>query len=150
VSTLAEALRLLSREEVVEGRAALLAVVEADPGNADAWAYLSGAHLGLGEVEAAQDASARALDLGPDRFAPLLKAGELSFRLGDLVAAEAWFLAALRSVEPGSREAAAAKDDLVIVRRRLRSSITHGAVLPRIRLPFARFRLREKLLEGTR
>jgi len=150
VTTLAEALRLLAREEVVEGRDALLAIVAADPGSAPAWAYLSGAHLGLGAVAEAQEASERALALDPGGFAPLLKAGELAFRLGDLSAAEAWFLAALRAADPASRDAAVAKDDLVIVRKRLRTSISHGAVLPRLRLPFARFRLREKPLEGTR
>jgi tetratricopeptide (TPR) repeat protein len=133
VNELSAALRFLAREEFTEGRDALLGLVASEPEHADAWAYLSGAHLALGEAEPAQAASARALELDPDGFAPLLKAGELALRLGDLQGAETRFLAALRSVEPSSPEAAAARRSLVIVRNSLRKSIAHGAVLPKLR-----------------
>lgn len=131
MSTLASPLRALAREEWVEGRDGLLAVVAGEPDNADAWAYLSGAHLALAEVEPARHASERALELDPDGFAPRLKAGELALRLGDLRLAEAQFLAALRAVEPGTSEAAAARRLLALVRTRLERSIRHGAQLPR-------------------
>lgn len=133
MSALASPLRALAREEWLEGRDGLLRVVADEPDNADAWAYLSGAHLALAEVEPAQQASERALELDPDGFAPLLKAGELALRLGDLRLAETQFVAALRAVEPGTPQAAAARRLLVLVRTRLDRSIRHGAILPRLR-----------------
>jgi tetratricopeptide (TPR) repeat protein len=156
MTDLSSALRSLAREEWSDGRDGLLALVAAEPENADAWAYLSGAHLALADVEAAQVACRRALDLAPDAFAPLMKAGELSFRLGDLQAAEERFVAAMRAVEPGTPEAAAAKHALIVVRARLRGSIAHGARLPAwriprvIRLPLRRLRGWRQPLEGTR
>jgi tetratricopeptide (TPR) repeat protein len=156
MTDLTSALRSLAREEWVEGREGLLAIVAAEPGHADAWAYLSGAHLALADVDGAQAASGRALALAPDAFAPQMKAGELSFRLGDLQMAEARFLAALRATEPGTPEAAAAKKALVVVRTRLRGSISHGARFPSLRIPrpirspFRRLRTRRQPLEGTR
>jgi tetratricopeptide (TPR) repeat protein len=158
VDSLAAALRALAREEWADGRDGLCAVVAQRPDDARGWAFLSGAHLALAEVHEAQAASARALELDPDGFLPRLKAGELAFRLGDLRAAEAQFLVALRAVEPGTREAAAARRALAIVRTRLRSSITHGASLPRVgfrpgsllRPPFAWLRRRRQPLEEAR
>jgi tetratricopeptide (TPR) repeat protein len=140
MSDLLAALRFLAREEYVEGRDALLALVAARPDDATAWAYLSGAHLALAQADAAQVASARALELDPGGFAPLLKAGELSLRLGDLHAAEARFVAALRSVEPASSEAAAARRALVVVRTRLRGSVAHRASFPALRTLAGRVR----------
>jgi tetratricopeptide (TPR) repeat protein len=154
--TLSSALRSLAREEWSEGRDGLLALVASEPDNADAWAYLAGAHLALADVDGAQAASARALDLAPDSFAPQMKAGELSFRLGDLHTAEDRFLAAMRTVEPGTPEAAAAKHALVVVRGRLRGAISHGARLPSwriprpIRSPLRWLKDRRQPLEGTR
>jgi tetratricopeptide (TPR) repeat protein len=135
MTALSAALRSLAREEWSDGRNGLLALVASEPDNADAWAYLSGAHLALADVDGAQAASARALELAPDAFAPLMKAGELSFRLGDLQTAEDRFLAAMRAVEPGTAEADAAKHALVVVRARLRGSIAHGARLPTLEMP---------------
>ena len=136
MSTLAAALRALAREEYEEGRTGLLDVVAAQPHNADAWAYLSSAHLALMDAAAAQAAVARALELDPDGFVPQLKAGELALRLGDLQTAETGFLGALRATEPGTPGAAAARRALVIVRSRLRQSVAHEASLPRWRSPF--------------
>jgi hypothetical protein len=85
-----------------------------------------------------------------------MKAGELSFRLGDLQTAEDRFLAAMRSVEPGTPQADAAKHALAVVRTRLRSSIAHGAKLPSLRMPrlvlspVRRFKSWREPLEGTR
>jgi tetratricopeptide (TPR) repeat protein len=150
MTPLAIALRLLAREEYPEGREALRRLVEQSPRDAVAWAYLSGAELALADVEAARRASDRALALDPDGFAPHLKAGELAFRLGDLRLAETRFLAALRAVEPGTPEAAAARRALVAVRSRLRGSIAHGARLPRMRLSLGWFRRHSDTPEGAR
>lgn len=150
MSTLSAALRSLAREELAEGRAQLLELVAADPGDAAAWAYLSGAHLAFADVSDAQAASARSIELDPDGFVPRIKAGELELRLGDLDAAEASFLAALRAVEPGTPEAAAARRALVIVRTRLRGSIAHGATLPRLRAPLDWLRRRRQTVGVTR
>ena len=150
MSALAVALRSLAREELAYGRAQLLELVAVEPGNAHAWAYLSGVHLAFADVDAAQAASARSIELDPDGFAPRIKAGELELRLGYLDAAEGSFLAALRAVEPGTPEAAAARRALVIVRTRLRGSIAHGATLPRPRALFDRLRRRRQTVEVTR
>ena len=150
MSTLSSALRLLAREEYAEGRDALEALVAAEPANATAWAYLSGAHLALADFDAARAASERAVELDPDGFAPRMKAGELALRLGDLVAAEAEFVAALRAVEPGTPGSVAARRALVIVRNRLRGSIAHGASLPKLRAPFAWLRGRRAPVDVTR
>lgn len=150
MSTLASALRSLAREEYEDGRDGLMELVAAEPDNATAWAYLSGAHLAFAQIDAAQAASARAIELDPDGFAPRMKAGELELRLGDLDAAEASFVAALRAVEPGTPDAAAARRALVIVRNRLRGSIAHGATLPKLRAPFGWLRRRRQSVEVTR
>ena len=147
---LALALRSLAHEEFEAGRASLLAIVAAEPDNADAWAYLSGVHLAFADAVAAQDASERALAADPDGFAPRLKAGELALRLGDLDTAERWFLAALRSVEPGTPGALAAKRALVITRTKSRASIRHGASLPRMRSPLGWWHRRRAHVEVAR
>lgn len=131
---LAAALRALAQEEFELGRERLEAIVETDPDDADAWAYLSGVRLAAADAEGATEASERALALNPEGFAPRMKAGELALRLGNLEGAEQWFVAALRAVEPGSPAALAAKRALVITRTRRRSAIGHSALLPRLRL----------------
>jgi predicted Zn-dependent protease len=150
MNTLAEALRHLSREELDEGRTALLALIAAEPDNAGAWAYLSGVHLADGKATEAQAAVDRALALDPDGFSANIKAGELSLRLGDLGLADERFVKALRAVEPGTSRAAAAKRALVIVREQSRRSITHDAALPRLRLPTGWLRRRPAAMEDPR
>jgi tetratricopeptide (TPR) repeat protein len=124
------ALRSLAHEEFEAGRTHLVALVDDAPDWAEAWALLGGANLALSDIEAATDASERALALAPERFLPCLKAGELSMRLGDLERAEALFLAALRDTEPDSADAAAAKRALVLVRTAQPAGIAHRARLP--------------------
>jgi tetratricopeptide (TPR) repeat protein len=131
---LAAALRALAQEDLALGRAQLEALLEANPADADAWAYLSGVRLADANAEGAAAASERALALDPDGFAPRIKAGELALRLGDLETAERWFVAALRAVDPGTSGALAAKRALVIVRTKRRGAIAHGASLPKLRL----------------
>jgi tetratricopeptide (TPR) repeat protein len=127
------ALRALAHEEFRVGRGLLLHIVEEAPTWADAWALLSGAHLAVAEVEQATIASERALALAPDRFLPRLKAGELAFRLGDVERATVEFLAALRAADPGTTDAAAAKQALAIARAAGRAGIAHRARLPGLR-----------------
>ncbi len=147
---LAAALRSLAHEEVDLGRERLEAIVTANPADADAWAYLSGALLAAADADGAAEASERALALDPGGFAPRMKAGELALRLGNLEGAERWFVAALRAVDPGTREALAVKRALVITRTKRRSSIGHGALLPQLRLPWA-WRRRDGIsTEGAR
>jgi tetratricopeptide (TPR) repeat protein len=124
----------LAQEEFDLGRERLEAIVAVDPGNADAWAYLSGVRLAAADADGATEASERALALDPEGFAPRMKAGELALRLGNLEGAEQWFVAALRAVDPGTPAALAAKKALVVTRTRRRSAIGHGASLPRLRL----------------
>ncbi len=147
---LAAALRALAQEEMDLGRERLEAITAADPGNADAWAYLSGVRLAVADADGATAASERALTLDPDGFTPRLKAGELALRLGNLEAAERWFVAALRAVDPGTPAALAAKRALVITRTKRRSSIAHGALLPRLRLALPWRRRADVTTEGAR
>ncbi len=151
---LAAALRALAQEELEIGRDRLETIVAADPADADAWAYLSGVRMAAADADGAAEASERALALDPAGFAPRMKAGELALRLGNLVDAERWFVAALRAVDPGTPPALAAKQALVITRTRRRSSIGHGASLPRLRLgtrlPLARRRGVGITTEGAR
>lgn len=147
---LAAALRALAHEDLEEGRGRLEALVEADPGNADAWAYLSGVRLADADADGARTASERALELDPDGFAPRIKAGELALRLGDLESAERWFIAALRAVEPGTSGSLAAKRALVIVRTKRRGAITHGASLPKLRLALPWRRRSSATTQGAR
>ena len=147
---LAAALRALAHEEMDLGRRRLEALTTADPDDAEAWAYLSGVRLAAADIEGATAASECALALDPAGFAPCLKAGELALRLGNLDAAEGWFLAALRAVEPGTPAALAAKRALVITRTRRRSSIAHGAMLPRLRLALPWRRRDDITTDGAR
>jgi len=133
---LAAALRAISQEEFELGRERLEAIVATDPGDAEAWAYLSGVLVADADADGATEASDRALELDPGGFTPRLKAGELALRLGDLEAAESWFVAALRAVDPGTPAALTAKRALVITRTKRRGAIAHGASLPTLRLPF--------------
>jgi tetratricopeptide (TPR) repeat protein len=147
---LAAALRALAQEEFELGRERLEAIVADDPDNADAWAYLSGVLLAAADADGATAASERALAIDPDGFAPRMKAGELALRLGNLEAAEQWFVAALRAVEPGTSPALAAKHALVITRTKRRSSIGHSALLPKVRLGLPWRKRAEITTEGAR
>ena len=129
----------LAREEVDEAELLLREVVAAEPRDADALSYLATAWIVQGRVEPAREAMALALTLGPERFAPNIKAGELDLRLGDLDAAVLHFKQALRVAAHGSRDAAAARTLLGETRRRAGRSIVRRAVLPRWRWP--RFRI---------
>jgi hypothetical protein len=124
------AIRALAHEEWTTGRGLLEDELRSHPAWADGWALLSGAHLAVADVDAARAASARALELAPGRFLPNMKAGELAMRLGDLEAAEVRLLAAVRSTDPDTADAAAASRALLIVRRATRSGISHRASLP--------------------
>jgi tetratricopeptide (TPR) repeat protein len=127
----------LAREQVDEAEPLLREVVEAAPDDADALAYLATAWIAQGRVEAAREAMAFALTLGPERFAPNLKGGELDLRLGDLDAAELHFKQALQVAAHGSRDAAAARTLLGETRRRASRSIVRKASFPRWRRPAA-------------
>ncbi len=124
------ALRSLAHEEFAQGRAGLLRIVGEAPEWADAWALLGGAHLAMADVPASTAASERAMALAPDRFLPQMKAGELALRLGHVARAEDLFLAALRSTEPDTSDAVAAKRALAIARAANRAGIAHRASLP--------------------
>lgn len=134
LAALRNGLRALAREEVGAALEHLQAAVAQAPDLPEAHAYLSSALIARGEVAGAQGAVETALRLAPDGFAPNLKAGELSLRLGDPDRAATHFLVALRAAEPGTRDAAAAKVLLAESRRRVRDSIPHHAVLPAWRL----------------
>ena len=123
-------IRALGHEEWTTGRDLLEAELRTNPAWADGWALLSGAHLALAEVDAARAACSRALELGPGRFLPNMKAGELAMRLGDLEAAEVHLLAAVRATDPDTADAVAASRALLIARRGTRSGISHRASLP--------------------
>ena len=147
---LAAALRALAQEEFELGRERLEAIVASDPGDAEAWAYLSGVLLAIADAEGATAAAERALELDPEGFAPRIKAGELALRLGDLASAETWFVAALKAVDPGTSAALAAKRALVITRTKRQRAIGHAAVLPRLRLALPWRRRSEIATEGAR
>jgi tetratricopeptide (TPR) repeat protein len=125
----------LAREQVDDAEPLLREVVAAEPTDADALAYLATAWVVQGRVEAAREAMSLALTLGPDRFAPNLKGGELDLRLGDLDAAEHHFRQALQVAAHGSRDAAAARTLLGETRRRANRSIVRKASFPRWRRP---------------
>ena len=127
---LASALGHLRHEELELGVATLRELVAAEPDHADAWAYLSGALVALGRADEAREASARALELGPDLYAPHLKAAELAMRLGDPETGERHALAALRLTVSGSGAERAARGLLVMARTARRRGIERRAVLP--------------------
>ncbi len=131
-------LRSMVHERPEEARDFLEAVATpemlacADPIAVDALACLSSVRWALADVEGARDDADRALALGPDRFAPNQKAGEMALRLGDSQQAATLFLAALRASEPGTPEAKAAEASLREARRRVGHGIRHEARLPRM------------------
>ena len=133
-----DAIRALGHEEFAIGRDRLIAIVDQNPGWADAWALLSGAHLALAEVELASAASERAIALAPDAFLPRMKAGELALRLGQIEVAESQFLAAIRATEIDTADAVAARRGLAVARRASRLGIAHRAALPRLAWPVRR------------
>ena len=120
----------LAREQLDVAEPLLRSVVADAPDDPDPLAYLATAWIVMGKVDAAQEAMHLALTLGPDRFAPNLKGGELDLRLGDLDAATRHFRRALEVAPHGSSDAAAARTLLAEARRRARKSITRQAVLP--------------------
>jgi tetratricopeptide (TPR) repeat protein len=131
-----DALRHEEFEQAVERLESAEALGSAE-GNVPA--YLSSAYLATGHPLEAQAAVERALALDPNGFAPQLKAGELSLRLGNLSSAEREFVAALRAADPGTPEMTAARRWLAITRERRRRSVDRRALLPRmpalLRLP---------------
>jgi tetratricopeptide (TPR) repeat protein len=129
-ATVNDGLRLLTHERIEPAVEAFRGAIKADPLDAPAHAFLAAAYFALGRADEADEAITTALELAPDGFWPNLKAGELRFRLGDLDAAESFFLTALRSVEPGTQESGAAASGLVLTRKARTRSIAHRAVLP--------------------
>jgi cytochrome c-type biogenesis protein CcmH/NrfG len=134
-SLLSQALLALRHEEFETGTVLLRQAVAAHPDDADAWAYLTGALLALGQADEARDASERALQLDPDGFAPRLKAAELALRLGDVAGAERLALGAVRVAVPGSTAERAARSLLIEARQQLRRGIDRRAELPKWQLP---------------
>jgi tetratricopeptide (TPR) repeat protein len=139
---LAEGIRALGREEVEPALGWLRQAVIDRPNDATVHAYLGCALLGAGDVAAGMEHTAIALRLDPEGFAANLKAGELDLRLGDPLAAEARFLAALRASSPG-RDRDAARLLLSEARRRARAGIPHHATLPSWR-PLGRRRRKDR------
>ena len=133
-SVAVEELRLgliaLRREEWIDACSRLEAATAAAPDWATAHAYLSAAHMALARVDDATDSIDRALTLAPDGFATRMKAGELTFRLGDLVTAQTHFLAAVRAAVPASADEFAALAALAQTRKGIRKGIAHGSSLP--------------------
>jgi hypothetical protein len=133
-----DGLRAMLHEHPEEAREYLEAVATAEALAArdglavDAMAFLSSVRWSLGDVDGAMEASDRALELAPTRFAPNQKAGEMAIRLGDLDRAADLFLAALRACEPGTPDAKAAEISLLETRRRVGRGIRHGASAPRL------------------
>ncbi len=129
-------LRAMAHEHLEEARvylsaaAAPTALGDTDPVAVDALAYLSSVAYNLGDFQAAAEAVELAVSLGPDRFAPNQKAGELALRLGDMDRAVDLFLSALRATDPGTSDAKAAEASLRECRRRLSKGIKHGTTLP--------------------
>jgi tetratricopeptide (TPR) repeat protein len=130
-------LRAMVHERPAEARDCLEAAASPerlsrrDPAAIDAMAYLSSVRFALADVDGATDAIELAMELGPERFAPNQKAGEMALRLGDPERATERFLAALRASEPGTRDARAAEASLREARRRLGRGIRHEARPPR-------------------
>ncbi len=131
-------LRDLTHERVSEALISFQAAVALSPDDADAHAFLAVCLFAVARPDDAENAIERALALAPDGFWPNLKAGELRDRVGDLDAAQVRFLRALRAVEPGTRESAAAAKALAMVRTQTAKSIRLGSVLPSWRPRFLR------------
>ena len=118
------------QEDLPLAAAYLRAVIDLEPENAAAHAYLGSVLFASGFIEDGMLASEYALQLDRAGFAPQMKAGEMVLRLGDLDRAAELFLGALRAARPGSREAIAAKAARTTALRAAGRSIRHGAVLP--------------------
>jgi tetratricopeptide (TPR) repeat protein len=118
------------QEDLPLAAAYLQAVVDLEPQNAAAHAYLGSVLFASGSIEAGMLASEYALQLDRGGFAPQMKAGEMVLRLGDLDRAADLFLGAMRAALPGSREAIAAKAARTTALRAAGRSIRHGAALP--------------------
>ena len=125
----------LAREEIDDAEPVLAALAEELPEDADVQAFLAATWFAQGRIEEALETMSLALTLGPERFAPNIKAGELDLRLGDLDAAQLHFQQALRVAAHGSRDAAAARTLLGETRRRAGRSIARHASFPRWRRP---------------
>lgn len=125
----------LAREEIAEAEPLLRSLATDLPDDPDVRAFLATAWFAQGRIEAAREAMSLALTLGPERFAPNIKAGEFDLRLGDLDAAELHFKQALRVAVHGSRDAAAARTLLGETRRQASRSIVRQAAFPRWRRP---------------
>ena len=124
------ALEPLSREQVDIAIPLLREALAIDPSDADAQALLATALVASGQVDEGVALAEAAAMHAPGAFLPRLKAGEISVRIGDLVGAEAHFLAALGVASLGSRDAEAARIRLADVRVRSRRSIDHHARMP--------------------
>jgi tetratricopeptide (TPR) repeat protein len=128
-----EGLRALAHERI-EVAVEQLSLAAADaPNDAMVHAFLASALFAAARPDESSTAIDRALELGPGDYWPNLKAGELRLRLGDPGAAAEQFLVALRAAEPGTADATAAQLALVRARREVAGSISHRAVLPRVR-----------------
>jgi Flp pilus assembly protein TadD len=130
VATINDGLRLLTHERIEPAIEAFRGAIKADPRDPRAHAFLAAACFAVGRSDEASQAIATSLELDPDGYWPNLKAGELRFRLGDLDAAHAYHLVALRAAEPGTRESEVAAAGLVRIRKAQTRSIAHRAVLP--------------------
>jgi tetratricopeptide (TPR) repeat protein len=131
-------LRAMTHEHPEDARSYLAAVAtpealaSGEPLAIDALAYLSSVRWSLADVDGAMEAADEALELGPERFAPNQKAGEMALRLGDLERAADLFLAAVRATEPGTADSKAAEISLREARRRVGNGIRHEARTPRL------------------
>jgi tetratricopeptide (TPR) repeat protein len=128
-------LRALSHERLDVAVEQLGIAVNNAPSDPSVQAFYASALFAAARPDEAADAIARALDLAPIAYWPNMKAGELRMRLGDPAAAVDHFLVALRATEPGDPDATAAQLALVRARREMAGSISHRAVLPRVRWP---------------
>jgi tetratricopeptide (TPR) repeat protein len=125
----------LAREQLDEAEPLLRSVVDEAPDEPEPLAYLATTWAAMGRIEAAREAMDRALELGPNHFAPHLKGGELALRLGDLDSAEGHFRRALEVAPHGSRDAAAARTLLGTTRRQASRSIGRQTAFPRWQRP---------------
>lgn len=128
-----EGLRALAHERIDIAVEQLGLAVVGAPDDAMMQAFFGSALFAAARPDASAAAIARALELGPADYWPNLKAGELRLRLGDAGAAAEHFLVALRAAEPGTADATAAQLALVRARREVAGSISHRAILPRVR-----------------
>ena len=132
LETMGEGLRAMTHERTDDAKRLLssIATEEAlaagDPIAIDALAYLSSVVWTQKDPVTAIEMVERSLELGPVRFAPNQKGGEIAWRLGLLDKAEARFLAALRASDPGTGDAKAAERCLREVRKRQVRGIRHG------------------------